>query len=58
MLLAGEILVEEGMVFAVSGFLVKRETILHESATLDKEEKMVMFSGALAVIWCSWGLFS
>jgi len=53
-----EVLIEEGMVLVVSGFMVKRGTIPHESATLDEEEKMVLSSGALAVIWCSWGLFS
>ena len=57
-LLVAEVLIEEGMVLAVSRFLVKRGTIPHELATLDKEDKMVLSSGALAVIWCSWGLFS
>jgi hypothetical protein len=54
----GEVLIEEGTVLAVFGFLVKREMIPHESATLDKEEKVVLSSGALVATWCSWGLFS
>jgi len=57
-LLVAEVPVEEGTVLAVSGFLVKRGMIPHESATLDEEEKMVLSSGALVVTWCSWGLFS
>jgi len=57
-LLEAEVLVEEGTVVAVSKFLVKREMIPHESATLDEEEEMVPSSGALAVICRSWGLFS
>jgi len=52
-LLVAEVLVEEGMVLIVSGFLVKRGTIPHESATLDEEEKMVLFSDALVVTWYS-----
>jgi hypothetical protein len=56
-LLVAEVLIEEGTIFAVSGFLVKRGMIPHESATLDKEEKMVLSSGTLVAIWCSWGLF-
>jgi len=56
-LLLAEVLTGEEMVLVVSGFLVKRATIPHESATLD-EEKMVLSSGALAMIWYSWGLFS
>ena len=58
MLLVAEVLVEEGTVLAVSGFLVKKVMILHGSVTMAEEEKMVLSSGALAVIWCSWGLFS
>jgi hypothetical protein len=57
-LLVAEVLVEEGMVLSVSGFLVKRGMIPHESVTLDEEEKMVLSSGALVATWCSWGLFS
>jgi len=57
-LLVAEVLVEEGMVLAVSGFMVKRGMILHESATLDEEEKMVLSSGDLVATWCSCGLFS
>jgi len=53
-----EVLVEEGTVLAVSGFLVKRGMIPLESVTLDEEEKMVLSSGALVATWCSWGLFS
>jgi len=57
-LLVAEVLVEEEMVLAVSGFLVKRGTIPHESVTLDEEEKMVLSSDAFAVIWYSWDLSS
>jgi len=57
-LLVTEVLSKEEMVLVVSGFLVKRGTIPHESAILDEEEEMVMSSCALDVIWCSWGLFS
>jgi len=57
-LLVAEVLVEEGIVLAVSGSLVMKVMILHGSVTLAEEEKMVLSSGALAVIWCSWGLFS
>jgi len=46
-LLVVEVLIEEGMVLAVSGLLVKRAMIPHESVTLDEEEKMVLSSGAL-----------
>jgi len=55
-LLVAEVLVEEEMVLAVSRFPVKRGTIPHESATLDEEEKMVLSSDALVVIWYSWDL--
>jgi len=34
--LVAEVLIEEEMVLAVSGFLVKRGMIPHESATLDE----------------------
>ena len=57
-LLVGEVLIEEGTVLAVFGFLVKREMIPHESATPDEEEKVVLSSGTLVATWCSWGLFS
>ena len=57
-LLVAEVLVEEGTVLAVSGFLVKKGTIPHESTMLDEEEKMVLSSSALAMTWCSWDLFS
>jgi len=56
MLLVAEVLVEEQTVVAVSRFLVKRGAIPHESATLDEEEKMVLSSDALIVIWYSWDL--
>jgi len=52
-LLVAEVLVEEKvpieekMVFAASGFLLKKETIPHESAILDEEEKAVLSSDAL-----------
>jgi len=49
-LLVAEVLIEKGTVLAVSGFLVKRGTIPHESAILDEEDKMVLFSDALVVI--------
>ena len=57
-LLVAEVLTEEGTVFTVFGFLVKREMIPHESATSDEAEKVVLSSGALVATWCSWGLFS
>ena len=58
MLLVAEVLVEEATVLAVSRFLVKKVMILHGSVTLAEKEEMVLSSGALAVIWCSWDLFS
>jgi len=48
---------EEEMESAVSGFLEKRGMILLESEILG-EEKALLFSGALLVIWYSWNLFS
>jgi len=51
-LLVAEVLIEEGTVLAVSGFLVKKGRIPHESATLDEKEKVVLSSGALVVTWC------
>jgi len=57
-LLVAEVLVEEGMVLAVSGLLVKKAMILHGSVTLAEEKEMVLSSGALVASWCSWGLFS
>ena len=45
--IVAKVLIEEGMVLAVSRFLVKRGTIPHESATLDEEEKAVLSSGVL-----------
>ena len=58
MLIVAGVLVEEGTVLVVSGFLVKKVMILHGSVTLAEEEEMVLSSGVLAVTWCSWGLFS
>jgi len=52
-LIVTEVLVEEETVLAMFGFLVKRGMIPCESATLDKEEKMVLSSYALVVIWYS-----
>jgi len=57
-LIVAGVLVEEGTVLVVSGFLVKKVMILHGSVTLAEEEEMVLSSGVLAVTWCSWGLFS
>jgi hypothetical protein len=48
---------EEEMVSAVSGLLEKKGMILLESETLG-EEKALLFSDALLVIWYSWTLFS
>ena len=50
MLLVAEVLVEEGIVLAVSGFLVNKVMILHGSVTLAEEEEMVLSFDALAVI--------
>jgi len=60
MFLVAEVLlvVEVKTVLVVSGLLVKRGTIPHESATLDVEEKMVLSFDALVVIWYSWELSS
>ena len=58
MLLVAEVLVEDGTVLAVSGFLVKKVMTLHGSVPLVEEDEMLLSSGALAMIWCSWGLFS
>ena len=51
-------LIEEELVLAESGLLVKKGTIPHESVTLDEEEKAVLSSDVLLVTWCSWGPFS
>jgi len=48
---------EKEVVPAVSGFLEKREKIPPGSVTLE-QEKVLLFSGALLVIWCSWSLSS
>jgi len=45
--LVAEVLIEEDMELAASGFLVKRGTIPHEAVTLDEEEKAVLSSGIL-----------
>ena len=60
MFLVAEVLlvVKVETVVAVSKLLVKKEKILHESVTLDEEEKAVLSSDILLVTWCSWGLFS
>jgi len=50
MFLVAEMLIEEEMVLVVSRFLVKREMIPRESATLDEEEKAVLSSGILVAI--------
>jgi len=52
-LLVADVLVEDGTILAMCGFLVKKVMILHGSMTLVEEEEMVLSSGALAVIWCS-----
>ena len=57
-LLFGVLLVaEEETVLVVSGFLEKRGMILLGLETLG-EEKALLFSNALLVIWYSWNLFS
>jgi len=50
--------VEVKMVIAKSGLLVKKGTILRESATLGEEKKVALFSGVLPVTWYSWDPFS
>ena len=50
MFLVAEMLIEEEMVLVVSRFLVKREMIPRESATLDEEEKAVLSFGILVAI--------
>jgi hypothetical protein len=45
------------MVFAVSGLLEKRGTILRGSVTLEEEEAL-LFSDASLVTWYSWDPFS
>jgi hypothetical protein len=51
-LIVAEVLVKEGTVLAVSGFLVKKVMTPHGSVMLDEEEKMVLSFGVLAVTWC------
>jgi len=51
------LVVEEEMVLVVSGLLEKKGMILLGSEILG-EEKVLLFSGALLVIWYSWNLFS
>jgi len=41
------------MALAVSELLAKKETIPHESATLEEEEGVMLSSGVLAASWCS-----
>jgi len=48
---------EKGMVPAVSVFLERKEKILPE-LEIPGEEKVLLFSGALLVLWCSWHPFS
>ena len=48
---------EEETVSTVSGLLEKKGMTLLESEILG-EEKALLFSGALLVIWYSWNLFS
>ena len=50
--------VEVETVLAVSELLAKKETIPHESVTLQEEEEAMLSSGVLLVTWCFWGLFS
>ena len=56
-LLVAEVLVEEGTLLVVSGFLVKKVITPHGSTMLNEEE-MVLSYGVLVAIWCFWGLFS
>jgi len=49
MFLVAEAMVEEEMVLAVSGFLVKRWTIPYGSVTLDEEKKAALSSGVSIV---------
>jgi len=51
------LVVEKEVVPAVSGFLGKREKIPLGLETLG-EEKVLLSTGALLVIWCSWSLSS
>ena len=46
---------EEGMVLVASGLLERKEKIPLGLETLG-EEKVLLSSGALLVIWCSWNL--
>jgi hypothetical protein len=48
---------EEEMVPVASGLLERREKIPLELETL-REEEVLLSSGALLVIWCSWSLSS
>jgi hypothetical protein len=49
---------EVEMALAVSELLAKKETIPHESATLEEEEEVMLSSGVLLMTWYSWGLSS
>ena len=48
---------EEAMVLVASGLLERKEKIPLELETLGEEE-VLLSSGALLVIWCSWSLSS
>ena len=48
---------EEAMVLVASGLLERREKIPLELETLGEEE-VLLSSGTLFVIWCSWSLSS
>ena len=43
---------EVEMVLAVSELLAKKETIPHESVTLEEEEEAMLSSIVLLVTWC------
>jgi len=49
--------VEVETVLAECGLLIKKGTILRESAILE-EKKVVLFSNVLPRTWCSWDPFS
>jgi len=54
----GVLLAAEGeMVLVASGLLERKEKILLGLVILG-EEKVLLFSGALLVLWCSWHPFS
>ena len=45
------------MVLVASGLLERKEKILL-GLVIQEEEKVLLFSGALLVLWCSWHPFS